>query len=180
MDGVYQVTASVPGPGASSYTDTQSLTVASTPVEPDPVFRPDAAIRRAGEAYVGGDVYGGAMRQRVIAELGEQQARARFFVRLQNDGTARDRITVRGIRSHPAFHVVYRIGGRNVTRGVIAGTYRTVRLAPGASVKLSVTVIRTSRSRPGDHRIFRVRATSARNGQRRDVVAAVVRIPSAG
>src|SRR6185295_14968288 len=103
---------------------TRHYTVAAAGVR----VRPDAAIRLPGAAWTGNDVYGGPSRQTVRRHV-TRGGTAVALVRLQNDGTTADRVRVRGTAGSRAFRVTYRAGGRDVSRAVLRGTYRTAGLA---------------------------------------------------
>jgi hypothetical protein len=63
-----------------------------------------------------------------------------------------------------------------VTSAVTAGTYRTNRLAPGASGHLVIKVSRTKAAVPGTTRTFEVRAGSSHAPGAWDTVGAVVKV----
>jgi Arylsulfotransferase (ASST) len=136
--------------------------------------RPDAAIRLPGAAWTGNNVYGGPSRQTVRRHLA-RGGTVLAVVRLQNDGTAADRLRVRGAAGSRAFRVTYRAAGRDVSRTVRRGTYRTARLAPGRSVLIRVRVTATRAARAGAGRTVGVRAISVVRPSVLDVVALRVR-----
>ena len=149
---------------------TRRYTVAAAGVR----VRPDAAIRLPGAAWTGNDVYGGPTRQTVRRHL-TRGGTVLAVVRLQNDGSTADRLRVRGTAGSRAFRVTYRAGGRDVSRAVQRGTYRTARLAPGRSVLVRVRVTATRAARAGAQRTVRVRAFSSVRPSLVDVVALRVR-----
>jgi hypothetical protein len=157
--------------GAGNATSvTRRYTVAAAGVR----VRPDAAIRLPGAAWTGNDVYGGPSRQTVRRHV-TRGGTAVAVVRLQNDGTTADRLRVRGTAGSRAFRVTYRAAGRDVSRAVQRGTYRTARLAPGRSVLVRVRVTATRAARAGAERTVRVRAVSLVTPSLADVVALQVR-----
>jgi hypothetical protein len=149
---------------------TRRYTVAAAGVR----VRPDAAIRLSGGAWTGNDVYGGPSRQTVRRHL-TRGGTVLAVVRLQNDGTTADRLRVRGTAGTRAFRVTYRAGGRDVSRAVQRGTYRTARLAPGRSVLVRVRVTATRAARPGARRSVSVRAVSLVRPSLADAVALQIR-----
>ena len=151
-------------------TVTRHYTVAAAGVQ----VRPDAAIRLSGASWTGNDVYGGPSRQTVRRHL-TRGGSVVAVVRLQNDGSSADRLRVRGTAGSRAFRVTYRAAGRDVSRAVLRGTYRTARLAPGGSVQLRVRVTATRAARAGAERTVRVRAISVVRPSLVDVVALQVR-----
>ena len=151
-------------------TVTRHYTVAAAGVQ----VRPDAAIRLSGASWTGNDVYGGPSRQTVRRHL-TRGGSVVAVVRLQNDGSSADRLRVRGTAGSRAFRVTYRAAGRDVSRAVLRGTYRTARLAPRGSVQLRVRVTPPPAARAGAERTVRVRAISVVRPSLVDVVALQVR-----
>jgi Ice-binding-like/Bacterial Ig-like domain len=172
--GVHQVVASITDLAHNTGTTTQALTITGG-AGPPPGYRPDAAIRAHGGAFVGVGVFHGA-RQQATIRLEPKARSATFEVRVTNRGDSMDRAQLTGTPSNRRLTVTYRAGGQDVTRAVTAGSYRTVALAAGDSARLTVTVSRTSRTARGDRRTFVVRAASSHAPATRDAVAAVVRV----
>jgi hypothetical protein len=151
-----------PGPHVLSVTATDgagnSTTVRRSYRVAD-TFLTDGQIRkRGGRAWRGDDVYDPSaqnVRQRVARR---HTATARW--RVQNDGARPDAFTLAGARSSRRFDVRYFAGATDVTRAVVAGTYRTAALAPGAWTTLRVEVTPTRRARVGDKRTVRLHASS--------------------
>ena len=145
---------------------TRTYTVADRP------HLPDAMVRVAGgRGWVGADVHGPAGSQSVTAAIPDPRGSVTVQVRLQNDGTVTDQIAVLGTGSGHAFSVIYRVAGVDVTRRVLAGTYRTPGLEPGERVTLRAIVTRTAAARVGASRRFRVLGRSAADPAVRDAVA---------
>jgi hypothetical protein len=67
--------------------------------------------------------------------------------------------------------VRYFAGHVDVTAAVVAGTYRTTSLAPGATTTLRIKVTPTRRARVGGHRTFVLSASSVGSGIALDRVA---------
>jgi hypothetical protein len=137
---------------------------------------PDGIIRKTGSTrWRGGDLYGDAASQTV-----RQVARRRHTVaavwRVQNDGERVDGFRLVASGGHGRVRVRYLAGGTEVTRAVVAGTYRTPALAPGESTSLRVELTPTRRSRVGAVRTFTLRAVSAGDTTRVDRVATTVTI----
>lgn len=140
-----------------------------------PMAQPDARIRTLpGGAWVGSHLYGPAAGQTVRATVRPSARVSRSQVVVRNDGVNPDNLTVRGTDGSRRLAVRYLDHGTDVTRRVVAGTWRTPRLPSGASVTLSVVVTRLDAARPGDARAVTVRVTSAENPSRRDAVGLVV------
>lgn len=126
--------------------------------------QPDGFVRAAGSGWVGRDVYGGWRDQRVVTRHLPRDRTQVARVRLQNDGVGTERFRVRGHARNADFKVRYVHRGRNVTRKVIAGTWRTPAIGVGGKTTLKVRITRTKRADRGDRRRFVVRTSSAADG----------------
>ena len=95
--------------------------------------RPDARIRRGTGALVGNDLYNTTgLNQTRNGAAGPGQT-ITYFVSTQNDAPFAERLRVKGLGSTTRFTVQYRNPANvNITSQVVAGTYRTPVLAPGA------------------------------------------------
>lgn len=116
---------------------TDAVTDATEPVVPEPgTGTSDVRIAKPGPV-VGNDVYGGTSQKKVLrAAVGQKVT---YVVSLQNDGTVTDRLKVLGRRSGDGFKVRYLgPGGTNITRSVVAGTFRTPGLAVGQTYAMKV------------------------------------------
>lgn len=161
-----------PGPGPGDPGDPGG----PGPVDPgpgDPRHRPDAEIRPLKGTFIGAGTYAAA-EQRVTTKLKRRARTATFEVRVTNRGDASERMVVLGTPKSAKFKVVYLSGGKNVTAAVLAGSFRTGALKPGASTMLTVKVTRLKGVKKGK-RTFAIRVTSAHDTQKRDTVAAVVK-----
>ncbi|MCW2842688.1 MAG: hypothetical protein JWN22_604 [Nocardioides sp.] len=179
-EGTYKVVASITDAAGNRGTATQALTIGNPGTGPapggaHPTYRADASIRRAGGHFVGVGAYG-ASGQQVSQLLRGSDRKAVFEVRVHNDGSASDRMKIRGTGSSKKLKVTYRAGGKNVTRQVVAGTYRSGRVGPGKTVRLVVTVTRSRGAGPGTHRTFEIRSSSAHAPARRDTVSGAARV----
>ena len=113
--------------------------------------QPDAEVARATGAFVGAGVYGTTTQRKSTAT--HRGTRTTFRLRFGNDGFISDRFLIKGPGSRGGFTATYLDGTRNVTARVVAGTYSTGGLAPGATKTLRLRVavrasvaIRASRS----------------------------------
>ncbi len=172
--GTYQVTASITDAGGNTGSATQSLVIGEASGPPGRHDRPDAAIRRGHGAFVGAGTYGGSADQRLTVHLRRTAKVATFDVRLTNDGSAAHTLRLRGTPSSKRFTVTYRAGGKNITTAVTAGSYRTSSLDPHGHVHVTMRITMTAAARPGDRRVFELRAASAHTPSKQDAVAAVV------
>ena len=110
--------------------------------------KPDGRVRLGSTgAFVGDDVYnttgigqsvgGGVSGGGIVA----------FGISIQNDGVLTERLKVKGTKSTSANYTVrYTHGKTNITKAVVAGTFKTPLLAFGASylITVSVTVASTA------------------------------------
>ena len=145
-----------------------------------PVYKPDLAVRAGSAAFVGGNVYSTRPARQTVSTSVRRGRSVRLTVRLENDGTAADRIRVTGSRPNADFAVAYFRGSTNITRYVLAGTYRTGSLAAAGvdpAGKLDITVVVTPKRAAvsGDTIRVVVTGTSVNGPTKSDAVSAVVR-----
>jgi hypothetical protein len=121
-------------------------------------FQPDGLIRQATQGapavppvlntyhgpWLGNNIYNatGAHQTAVVtgggtALLGIYYT---FGISIQNDGSATDRFRVKATGAPSAWVVTYSRGTTNITSAVVAGTYRTPSLAPGATYLISARI----------------------------------------
>ena len=114
------------------------------------VRRLDALLRRGGGSFVGNGVFSsdgtGQTRRADVTASG----RVTFTARVESESNVKTRALVRGTGSTRRFLVTYRRDGIDVTSAVVAGTFTSRTLAPGATEDLTVTVTPRSASRVGD------------------------------
>ena len=141
-----------------------------------PAPNPDASIATSlAGPFAGEDVISPvgvpAQRQQAPVAAG---GTATFQVRVQNDRSVVDRLSVAGIdRGSPGYRVVYRLGRQDITAAVRAGDWRTGPLDPGEFVTIKVKVTATTAA-AGSGRTVDVTATSRTNPVARDTVRAKV------
>ena len=80
--------------------------------------------------------------QRVTTVLRPGKRVATYTVRVTNRGDVAESMVLRGAAASKAFAVTYVVGGKNVTKALLAGTFRTSslsleRLTSGASAASS-------------------------------------------
>jgi hypothetical protein len=100
--------------------------------------RPDNQIA-TGTAYVGNDIYnanGTNQTKTLKAAVGKTVS---FKIRIENDGSGTDPLTVLGGGSGKGYSVTYFAGTTNITSKVVAGTYKLT-LGVGQSTVLKMTV----------------------------------------
>src|SRR5262245_61938694 len=137
-------------------------------------FQPDGRIRLGAGAPVGNDVHNtsasGQSRSANVGNLGT----ATFTATIQNDGNTATAVRLQGAGTTNRFTVTYRNGATDVTAAVVAGTFQTASLAPGATQDLTV-IIKAKAGTPLGTSLSRlVTATSVSNPTTKDAVRAVV------
>ena len=135
-------------------------------VKVGPARRPDVRIRGGTKPWTGNNAYARAVVEGVgqgFVASGPPGHTASLRLSAQNDGDAAEALTVRGQGSTSTLTVAYFAGSTNVTVRVVAGTYRTPVLAPGAEHQLRMTLTPTSRAAFGSQlkRSVTVRSSDA-------------------
>ncbi len=130
--------------------------------------QPDVEARAAG-AWVGSDVWGGSS-QRATVRIGAAGRSRVVAVRLGNDGTDPDRITLAAPDGNRKFKVRYRWDGTDVTDQVTSGDFVSDELGAGARTRLTVEVTRTARAHRGDTLALRLLGSSVADPARTDAV----------
>jgi uncharacterized delta-60 repeat protein len=109
-------------------------------------YRPDGLIKKASvAAYSGDDVYNSTGNGQTVLTKTKRGRFATFQLKVQNDGTGSDAVTVDGCASSKGFVVTYSNGVNDITADVTAGTYAVTGLAPGQekTLTMSIKVART-------------------------------------
>jgi hypothetical protein len=88
-----------------------------------------------------------------------------FPIVIQNDGTVADSFKVVGAASARAYSVTYARGATNITSSIVAGTFQTPSLAPGAAYALTARVKVLNNAAVGSSvtRVVRVRSVGDRS-----------------
>ena len=171
-----------PGDGdVGTYTNVATVDSDQTdPVASNPVdvtvgrLRPDAKIRRGTGSTAGNDVYNTSGADQTKNGSVGAGGTVTFTVTFQNDGTVDDDFFVRGPASNTRFRVTYLFGGVDVTARVTAGTFRLEGVPAGFSYALTVKIKAKAGAPRGAVFTAKVKATSAFDATRKDVVKAVV------
>jgi hypothetical protein len=150
--GTHTLTVTASDGAGNTSAVTRQYTVLSAP-------RPDGLIRKVGGAWRGGDVYGSASDQTVRQRVRPGKTVSSQWL-VQNDGERAERFRLDGTSGNPRWRVHYVTGGKDVTRAVSAGRYRTSTLSPGERVSLRVKVTPTRRARPTSTRVVTLRAAA--------------------
>jgi DNA-binding beta-propeller fold protein YncE len=100
--------------------------------------RPDNQIA-TGTTYVGNNIYNATGLNQTKTLKAAVGKTVTFKIRIENDGSGTDPLTVLGTGSGKGYSVTYFSGTTNITSKVVAGTYK-ISLAAAASVVLKMTV----------------------------------------
>ncbi len=92
------------------------------------------------DAYSGDDVYNSTGNGQTVLAKTKRGRLATFQMKVQNDGTGSDTITVDGCASSKGFVVSYSDGVNPITAEVTGGTYSVAGLGPGDEVTLSMSI----------------------------------------
>jgi alpha-tubulin suppressor-like RCC1 family protein len=145
-------------------------------LEPPPppviVRRPDALVRAGKKAFVGNNIYNTAGTNQTRTTTVKKGKKATFTVRAQNDGNTADTLRVKGTKSTKTFTITYRAGTTNITKAVVAGTYRTPSLAPGAHRDITVTIAPAKKATKNKKTTAKVTLTSSSDATKTDTVKA--------
>jgi hypothetical protein len=152
------VLAATLAPTTAATNSVEPTTSAATPthtVAPTKVSVPDGRIRLGGTGYpgkavkykgpfAGNNVYNitGAGQSETKESFSELEGQYfAFDISIQNDGAHADRFAVKATgTATAAWTVKYFHGATNITSAVVAGTYRTSSLAPGAAYLITARV----------------------------------------
>ena len=150
-----------------------SPSAAATPVAPPPgSLSPDGRIRKGTGAFVGNNVYNttGLNQTKTGAKL--RGYTIKFGISIQNDATATDSfgLTVSGLAS-AKYTLTYWHGTTDITAAVVAGTFTTPSLAPGAKYLVTVKVKVASSATKGSSTTRLVTITSVGDPTKQDAVS---------
>lgn len=137
------------------------------------VHRPDASVQRPDGSWLGVRDYGPLPDQTATWRTRRGDTTTIRFA-ITNRGSTAERFTVEGTAGNGRIRAVYRYDGRDVTRRVVAGTWRTPSTTPGQR-RVLVLEVRVKPSAPvGVERRFTVRSGAA--GGAADRSAARIRV----
>lgn len=112
--------------------------------------RPDGRIRRGPSGAVKGDnAYNLDGIGQAVGGTTTATTQQRYEVSMQNDAPYTEVLRVRGSAGDARFDVRYRVGSVDVTSAVLAGTYRTPPLGPGATLTMHAEVAPRGAARAG-------------------------------
>jgi hypothetical protein len=140
-------------------------------------YQPDAQIKLAGDSsYLGVGIINTTGAGQTRSTTTAPGNSATLDLRFVNAGTHSDAIAVQGCKSSAGFTVKYFKGATNVTTAVTAGTYKSGKLAAGASQVLELKIAVLSTATAGKIDSCAVTATSNAAPTRKDVVKAKVKV----
>ena len=142
---------------------------------PVPNYQPDEAIKAPRRPYAGDNAYNTTALSQTVTVKAKRGTSKSFSIRVENDGSVSDSFSLAGPGGQTGFTAKYLQGANDVTSQIVAGTFMTSSLVPGASVvvKLVVTVKRTAGI--GVVKAWVVTATSTTSTSKQDVVKAKVK-----
>ena len=104
-------------------------------------YRPDGLIRRFSESQRDGDdIYNRDSVGQTRTTLVRREGRARFVVRVENDGDQVDDLVLAGTRNTEHYGIRYFVGAQEVSARIRAGVFRFRDVAAGAHRALTVEI----------------------------------------
>jgi glucose/arabinose dehydrogenase len=138
--------------------------------------QPDETIKLAGDASaLGNNIYnttGAGQTRTVTSARGTSKT---FVIEVWNDSASSDSYLIKGAGPSTGFTVKYLKGGSgttDITAGVLAGTYKTFKLAPASRVVIRLVVTIAASAPPGVTRDWLLTATSTNAASAKDAVDA--------
>lgn len=133
--------------------------------------KPDGRIRLGTSgSFVGNNVYNTTGTGQTRSGSAARGHTVTYDVSVQNDAPFADALRLKGTASNANFTVSYQVGATDVTAQVVAGTYTTPSLAPGATQKVRVVVTVGAAAPSGSSLSATVLAKSDTDTARRDTV----------
>jgi uncharacterized membrane protein len=140
-------------------------------------YQPDAQIKLGSDtSYLGAGIFNTTGTGQTRSTTTARGKSATFDLRFANAGTHSDAIAIHGCKSTSGFTVQYLKGTTDVTATVTAGTYKTGKLAAGASQMLKLKVVVSSKAIAGNTDTCAVTASSNAAPTQKDVVKAKVKV----
>ena len=138
--------------------------------------QPDLRIAKPGGSLLGNNIYNSDAANQQITGNRKRGKTATFNLSIQNDGTVRERFTVRATGAATSmYRVKYFKGTTDITSQVVAGTYRTPLLSAGGKVLITAKVKVLASATLGTNVIRLVTATSTLGSGGVDAVKLMVR-----
>lgn len=146
---------------------TWTVTAGPAPYQPDEMIRPSSSF-----TDLGNNIYNTTGIGQATALTVTIGSTAKYYVKLQNDGTRSDAFKVKGCSATPGFTVTYKVGRPDVTPQVLAGTYKTASLPVGSYGTMAVKVKASTPLASSQTLTCAITATSVGDGTKTDVVSA--------
>ncbi|MGA2221802.1 MAG: choice-of-anchor D domain-containing protein [Verrucomicrobiia bacterium] len=162
---------------ATSGANTVTLTGTGTSIQPYLLI----STKVTAKTFVGNHIYDPTGLSKTVTQSVKRGGKGVFYVPIGNDGNAADSFLIRGAGDSAGFTVKYYLGASgnfDITDAVVAGSYRTSNLAPGAitgdatMIRVEVTVSRTAAK--GARKNVLVSGFSNTDSSKEDTVQAVV------
>lgn len=130
-DGVTLTASSV---GTSFMKDSARFNAVFDPAKPDIWLRPSTA-----STYIGMNVYESTPAAQIASQVSTANKTLVYYARIENDGPISGKFTIKSNDAPAGWSVKYLDSGSvDITSGVIAGTFETANLAPGANTLITV------------------------------------------
>lgn len=139
--------------------------------------QPDQTIRaQTPLTFVGSRVYNTTGAGQARTTPTRRGATATFLVRTANTGARTSRFTLRGPTSPPGFQVRYLADGRDVTRQITEGTFRTPRVEPQGHHDLTIQITVNPTTPTGRTAAIKIRSTNPTDPTRTDTAKAKITV----
>jgi hypothetical protein len=143
-----------------------------------PVRRADGQVRRSDvSTWKGNNLYGPATNQTVVQSVARGRAGTSYW-RIQNDGELADSFTLGATPGTAGFAVRYWSNGKDVTKAISAGAFRTAQLAPGAVQQVRIVISPKKVQGAAASKGFVLRASSPASSAAADRVEVRVTVPA--
>ncbi len=160
--GAHTVTVTAADSAGNTTSRTATYTVVSG------AYRPDAQVRKVGGPWIGSHEF---LPTSQALSVGVKRHATRVVkIRVVNAGLREDGVRVAATGVGKAFRASYYLAGQEVTHRVRNGTFKVTGLAPGASVRLRVELVRSSSAHSGAVRAASITASSVKRKAIHDTV----------
>jgi plastocyanin len=169
---------SSPQGGSFIGTGTATLSIVDNDAPPA-TYQPDALVKGpANSSYKGDGIYNTFTGQTTLARVAKGNS-AKFYVKVQNDGTDSDTFAIKGKHGNTDFSIRYFHGATNITNNVVAGAKQTPSLPVGTSWIMRVVIAPKRAARVGDVIADVVSALSNNDPLKKDAAQLKAKVVSA-
>jgi plastocyanin len=177
-DETVHLSLSSPQGGSFIGTGTATLTILDNDAPPA-TYQPDVLVKGpANSSYKGDGIYNTLTGQTTLAKVAKGKS-AKFYVKVQNDGTDSDNFAIKGKHGNTDFSIRYFHGTTNITNNVVAGAQQTPSRAVGTSWIMRVVIAPKRVARVGDVIADVVSAFSNHDPLKKDSVQLKAKVVSA-